>query len=80
MSGATAGGDRGEEPVTVVAMMGLKSHNPDWIDALGAYLQACLRADAKRLAYESAERIASEREDEMRAVYERLTAEGADGG
>jgi hypothetical protein len=65
-------------PVTVLSMMRLRTLDPDWIEALEAYVQACKQVDKRRLEYESAERVASRREDEMRAVYERLTAEGAE--
>jgi len=65
---------------SVLTMMGLQSTDPAWADAVTAYTQAREYVDKRRLQYESAERIASKREDEMRAVYERLTAEGADGG
>jgi hypothetical protein len=80
MSGAGAGDSRETEPVTVQTMTGFRSTDPAWADALEAYTGACEYVDAKRLQYEAAERIASRREDEMRAVYMRLIAEGADGG
>jgi hypothetical protein len=80
MSGAGAGEGAEAEPVTVLTMTGFQSDDPAWADAVTAYTSACEYVDAKRLQYEAAERIASRREDEMRAVYERLTAGGTDGG
>jgi hypothetical protein len=53
--------------------------DPDFNDALAAWVEADKAVDKARKAFEKAERVAEQREAELRAVYERLTGEGQDG-
>ncbi len=67
-------------PASVVKMMFLSTVHPDWLNALEAYVAACEARDKAAAVFDKAEHRLQQREAEMRAVYERLTAEEKAGG
>jgi hypothetical protein len=65
---------------TVLQMMASPPRDPDFNDALAAWIEADKAVDKTRQAFERAERVAEQREAELRAIYERLTGEGKSDG
>lgn len=62
---------------SLLQMMGCRSLNQDWLDALEAYVEADKAREKAERAFERADRLARQCEGELRAVYERLSGEAA---
>ena len=65
------------ERPSILAVLNEAPCPPDFTDALEAYTQAVKASDRAREKFEQADRIAQQREDELRAVVDRLKAEEA---
>jgi nucleotide-binding universal stress UspA family protein len=64
-----------DDPLSLLAMMAPPGGHlhPDYVDALEAYVAADKDREKAERALERADRLARQREAELRAVYERLT-------
>jgi hypothetical protein len=63
---------------SVIAMMGEPLRDPDWTDALEAYVQSAKARDKAGRAFDEAEHALQQREAELRTVYDRLTGKAVD--
>lgn len=61
-------------PSVLAMLQEMGYHDDDWNAAADAYVKACKTRDKAFAAYEAAERVMQQREAEMRALYDHLTA------